>query len=82
MKSLLLPLFAGILLISTGCSDNQSSNINIVYRIPVDKQEAAAKMVTELVQANAHAGYSPEYVMNSAMNIAAKVYGEPVRVGQ
>ena len=72
-----LPLLCATLL-ATSCSPKPQ----VVYRIPPDKQEEAARMLTDLVKhMSINSSYSPGYVMNEARKQVERIYGEPVVAG-
>lgn len=64
-KSILICL----VLLLGGCARSK-----VVYRIPPDKQEAAAKMMTEL----ARTGVGPFRSLNDIREQVEHIYGEPV----
>ncbi len=72
MKLILL-----IALALVGCSKSPQ----VVYRIPPDKQEAAAKLTAELTQSlsfSAGFHYHPETITDAVRAQVLAVYGEPV----
>ena len=50
----------------------------VVYRIPPDKQEAAAKLMYDLTRSLSQSGYSPNHTAETAREQVERIYGEPV----
>ncbi len=66
-----------------GCCPSRAKAVYrapVTYRIPPEKQEAAARLTAQLVESLKDKGYSPSSIMGSATEQVMLIYGEPVTV--
>ncbi len=69
-------LGGGLLFVAlSGCCRQEPP---VTYRIPPEKQEAAAELTLKLTQSMSWSGYSPMTVSETVRKQVERIYGEPI----